>query len=404
MKIKSISIVNFLTFKKFEYNDFSNFNVIYGANGAGKSNFVSIAYFLKLLHNKTMIISNATNGSDEDFVKAVNDLYQTFVTINTKAPIKIRIAFELNDKNGIYEVHLNSKNIVIYENLKYRLETRIQNIFTKTEEKIIVNEQLKPGYKLFKKNFEENSGSVISLFSYLIKTNNLSTKNNDSHQLLEVLSDAMDYTDHSGINLSTNFIVKLKPVIKVNNEDIDRLIKLLTPTVDEFESLVREIDTKVEGVYYKKISDNKITLMMEYKLNSKIISVPFDRLSSGTKKYLSLFNVINHNKKDNKVIFWDDFDLHMHKNLQDGITKYLKNMSTEQGCQIFLTTHSTSMLDMDELTNKEKMVIDINPSTGVRELKTLQGNDIKEKKEKRYLLGKYGGAPTKSNIYWEPNE
>src|SRR6266487_342412 len=68
MGIKSIHIQNFKSIKDSGVVEFKPINVLIGANGAGKSNFISFFKFLNKLYTRELQVYIAQNGRADNFL------------------------------------------------------------------------------------------------------------------------------------------------------------------------------------------------------------------------------------------------------------------------------------------------------------------------------------------------
>jgi hypothetical protein len=67
--------------------------------------------------------------------------------------------------------------------------------------------------------------------------------------------------------------------------------------------------------------------------------------------------------------------------------------------QFFITTHNLNILNYSFLDNEEKQIIIRNHKQGNTMIRDLKGTNLRENKEHHYKLGKYGGAPSTSEIH-----
>lgn len=108
--IKKLKITGFKSIENIELTDISNFMVLAGANGSGKSNFVDALYFLSLV---------LRFGVDEA-VRKMGGLYVITQKDNKVSKICYYIHFSLYDEEYQYELNLHleyQKIYVEYENL-----------------------------------------------------------------------------------------------------------------------------------------------------------------------------------------------------------------------------------------------------------------------------------------------
>lgn len=117
MKIESIRLKNFKSFKDSELSELSNFCVIVGANGTGKSTFFSVFGFLRDAMTSNVNAALAKLGGSRGF-KEVRSR-------NSKGPIEIELKFRVHQNSPLttYYLQINEKHgkaVVEREVLKYR--------------------------------------------------------------------------------------------------------------------------------------------------------------------------------------------------------------------------------------------------------------------------------------------
>ncbi|MDI9365412.1 MAG: AAA family ATPase [Flavobacterium sp.] len=96
MGIQSIQIQNFKSIKDSGIVNFKQFNVLIGANGVGKSNFISFFKFLNKLYEQELQLYMAQNGRADNFL---------FFGRKHSSFLKGNITFD-NDWHNGYEFHL----------------------------------------------------------------------------------------------------------------------------------------------------------------------------------------------------------------------------------------------------------------------------------------------------------
>ena len=200
----------------------------------------------------------------------------------------------------------------------------------------------------------------------------------------------------------------LKSSYIVSIEEEKEFEEFIDNQISDFEHFVKDIDKQITEISYTKKIDQKI-LLYELETNKNIegnsVKIPFSKESSGTKIYIEYYNIFKHIEKSRDMLYlWDEFDLHMHEMLSTKLAEYLKKLIAKNNVQILITTHNLNLLSNKNFENKEKYIMKVNPLTGNRSVRNLLGEDVKGNNKRKYELGLYGGIPSKSDIYWTPNE
>ena len=135
--ITKIELKNFKSFSNVELDLMKNKSVvknmalIYGENGAGKSNIISSIYCLQSLFDTMLIrddlqemmqMLNEKDGEEKipdrlleqirKALKTTKDIIAEYKTINSTKNMSIKLHFRLNDKNGVYYIELDNEKIV----------------------------------------------------------------------------------------------------------------------------------------------------------------------------------------------------------------------------------------------------------------------------------------------------
>ncbi|WP_150115732.1 AAA family ATPase, partial [Staphylococcus epidermidis] len=179
--IKSVELKNYKSFKKVEIDFTSNiqsenkFSFIYGENGSGKSNIISVFHFLKssinTIKNNERFIQILHKADKEesnelflDFLKeqpfgqSINLKkiieHENLLYMDSNEDIEIKLQFIIKDKLATYYIRLNPNFGVIEEKLNYLLEKNTGEMFHLFSENNEVKYRFSP--KLLTNNFEKD--------------------------------------------------------------------------------------------------------------------------------------------------------------------------------------------------------------------------------------------------------
>jgi len=404
------------------------FSSIYGGNASGKSNFVDA-----INRTKYMIM---TGKIDFDF----KELYFKLDNKMKESPSKFEYEILINDRIFAYGCAINfSENIILneylyeikngndncifdfdYSNKKFELNLKkIKNKNDKKKLEVYKDEYLTNTNEFFltyinKKNFDliessikdiknihnwfENILTVITPHSKPIDMFGLfETKQNNNFISIIELIKTFDtgITNFKKERISFDeFLANMKNQISPDSIDEIKEISNQVNKLVEEEALEFIVNEKYYKVYKEK---NNIIVEITSFIHCNVKSAEFQFLeeSDGTKRLLELVNVLYYSQFKNKVFVIDEINRSLHPNLSvDFINKFIK-LSLKTESQMIVTTHESSLMDLNLLRQDEIWVVD-RLSNGASNLISLSKYSIRSDKvlNKDYLLGRYGGVPS----------
>lgn len=124
-------------------------------------------------------------------------------------------------------------------------------------------------------------------------------------------------------------------------------------------------------------------------------NVPFslEDESDGTQRLLDLLSVIL-NQEEDSVFIIDEIDRSLHPQLTMHFIQTFLQISEEKNIQLIITTHESHLLNLDLLRQDEIFLVEMN-KTGASNLYPFDRfkERFDKKIEKPYLDGRYGGVP-----------
>ena len=384
--------------------------LIYGANGAGKSNFVKVLQFLK-----HFVI-------DDDFLSKIDlkNFFFQLVRVN-KEPIKIEIEFFSNDKYYIYGVeilHSQKNTIIEYLRLSGIGEKDDETIFERKGNNVSPTTDSKLSEQLLKKN--QNSSIICLNKQYpVINDDNLSkvynwfwnelkivTINTQTPFLIDMMSKNRQLLDFSNKLLSN---LNITESLKVSEMSIDKWMSDKKNKNELQQILQRTSITDHSGVSAFSNNRNNFNITMkngeqivqefmfeQFGINGYKKKMDITTQSDGTVRLLTLIPALYDASKGN-VIVVDEIENSMHPMLIYKLLKYFFN--SESKGQLICTTHLTLLQDQqglvrpDELWKVEKENGN-SVMTSFNDYKIHNTMNIR----KGYEEGRYGGVPRISNI------
>lgn len=390
--IKKIMIENYLSIgeKTFIFNPNDKINILYGENGAGKTNFI-IA--LKMI--KEFVINGAT------LKKTQNKFIQP-------APTKIFIETMLDEKNyfqyflqyGVNKeekIEIEQEYVVFNETVlidrkenKYNL-TDIEEQMVKKDknyaEKSILNKIVKEIDNEDKK-YAEQLKVVYDWFKYQLILLP-SFDEDDFGQLFTKYKEVKPYL----IELIKEMNLPIFDII-VEENDASEEIRKIKENIEQ-----EEMDESRKKALILLLQEQLLTGRKSYKvkfLHSKNASITYSMESSGTQKIVSNLLVIATALKAGKKIVYlsDEFDNSLHYEL----SKFLLNvMSKNEDIQFIGTTHNLIFLEQQEFGKKAFWFIDkdINECTTIFSLQDIVGlrSDNRHNWRKMYQDYRFGAYP-----------
>ncbi|MBE7319185.1 AAA family ATPase [Staphylococcus epidermidis] len=434
--IKSVELKNYKSFKKVEIDFTSNiqsenkFSFIYGENGSGKSNIISVFHFLKssinTIKNNERFIQILHKADKEesnelflDFLKeqpfgqSINLKkiieHENLLYMDSNEDIEIKLQFIIKDKLATYYIRLNPNFGVIEEKLNYLLEKNTGEMFHLFSENNEVKYRFSP--KLLTNNFEKDikdkiykfwgNHTLLSIINYELNQDNANIfylKSAINKNLINFLDNirelSVDYkgTDYRAISKVINNEVyeniqagriDVEKFDKNEMEEIEKIVDYL------FKSLYTDI-LKAYFVYTEQEQYIKYKLYFKKKIFGEIKDIPTSIESSGTKQILELVPFLISLVKGMTVII-DEIDTEIHDLLMKALIDGLMDIETGQ---LIATTHNTML--MNTLDKKNVFVIDIDWDAN-KNIINLAKHPHKLQNThslyNQYLLGNFGGIP-----------
>lgn len=390
--------------------------LIYGANAAGKSNFIKSINFAKLC------ITDGLNN-----VNTLEKHYKmTKGSLNKKSEFEFEIL--IDDKVYAYgfSIFLQSKKII---------EEWLCEVGSKDDEFIFYRDNDKD--LDFKINLEDTDAIKFEVYADDLEPNRL---------LLEVLGkkkwESQDYEFLKVLKWFENNLTIVFPetddLITDYFENKDHLVKYLRA----FDTGIKDIDFKERSFKELPMSDSRKseisnvmsqafsdankngadieTVNLLGKVNNSFLriflekneikveeivfyheeeidenkSFKFSEESDGTKRLLELIPLLERVKEKNQTIFIDELERSLHPVLVDKFLKlFYENMENRKS-QVIIATHESRLLDLNNIRRDEVWFTekDLKKGTDLYSLEEYQTR-FDTKLDKAYLLGRYGGIP-----------
>lgn len=427
IKVENFKSLNSFTFNLEEKKDsYKNAALIYGENGAGKSNIVSIFQTLsKTFQTMSMrraideFFFNEEETSSEEILRFLRSripdipkIIKQSKTIGSKEDLRLDFRLLINNQVANYTLGFNEIG-VSYEKLEYVLDKNRTVLFEfdsgrkYINPKIFINEDYSKEFMSKIEKFWSKHTFFSILFFEITETNFKFIKKNIHENLLKVLDSFVSIKCY-GVNDN--------PLIEIEREDKSYKI----PLSGEFmrgeieKSSKRELEkatniltyiftglySDIKSLFYEteELEDGKIKyeLFLKKVVGEKILEIPFSLESKGTKNLLKLIpNLISAIKGD--VVIIDEFDNGIHDLMVKEIFEELIETTTGQ---LIITTHNTLLLET-EIDNKYLYMLKVDVD-GVKNVESLDKDEDRVHKNHnrrlRYLKGLYHAVPMVGNL------
>lgn len=385
---------------------------IYGANGAGKSNFIKAIEFLQEIVEEGGIKKN------------VNDKKFKLNKSNVEKPITLEIEFSIEKKIYSYGVSLNNSSVteewlyesgvsiedkMIFERKLLEIGKRtikIADKYQKTAKQRLLKELmeeslLKPGELLLGKS-EELNFDVVKLVNKYIHQNLIIIHPNSKFQnFIPELS----YSKRFGLfanELLQTFDTGVSE-IALETIDFDKYFgsedaELKAEIIVELEEDEDVILNRENGSVLITKEDDKIVVKKMMALHvaedGQDISFEFENESDGTRRLLDFIPAFDGILKHDVTFIIDEIDQSLHPALLKALVQKIMTDDTTKG-QLIFTTHESSLLDLDIFRQDEIWFVEKDRKTGGSQLYSL--SEFKPRYDldirKGYLKGRFGAIP-----------
>lgn len=399
--------------------------VLYGENGAGKSNLMSAFVLLPEL-TRTMDVRDAYERlltrdaifQDEKMEKVMREqmrhslrdmsaIIKDYRMIDCEDPIVAEYEFNINGNNGCYRVEFGQDEIV-HERLEYVLNRRRGLYFDCSSDGILINDTVIQGTngkdflvdvkETAKRYWGKHSLLAILLYEMKDKSNafgrdNVTENFNTVLREFRGLSCAVSMGNKSWEGLSSKLQVLKRPL--QGHLSLRRETELDYAS-DFFTQLFTSIDLSVRKIFYKKeFHDDEIyyKLIEEKYIAGNYRRIDFERESAGNCQLLNISCYLLTACMGGVVIL-DEAEANIHDLL---FQKLLEEIRPILKGQVIMTTHNTMLMEAS-FAREATYILSVDPDNPsdkkIRCIsdyrkRTYAANNIRNK----YLNCEYGGVP-----------
>ena len=399
--------------------------VLYGENGAGKSNLMSAFVLLPEL-TRTMDVRDAYERlltrdaifQDEKMEKVMREqmrhslrdmsaIIKDYRMIDCEDPIVAEYEFNINGNNGCYRVEFGQDEIV-HERLEYVLNRRRGLYFDCSSDGILINDTVIQGTngkdflvdvkETAKRYWGKHSLLAILLYEMKDKSNafgrdNVTENFNTVLREFRGLSCAVSMGNKSWEGLSSKLQVLKRPL--QGHLSLRRETELDYAS-DFFTQLFTSVDLSVRKIFYKKeFHDDEIyyKLIEEKYIAGNYRRIDFERESAGNCQLLNISCYLLTACMGGVVIL-DEAESNIHDLL---FQKLLEEIRPILKGQVIMTTHNTMLMEAS-FAREATYILSVDPDNPsdkkIRCIsdyrkRTYAANNIRNK----YLNCEYGGVP-----------
>jgi len=395
--------------------------VIYGANGAGKSNLFKALHYLKSIALKSRK-KNSGTGRDVFRLNAEKDKTSDF-DIQFIAENKLyRYGFKLDDQRIVEEwLLVGKKEKILYE----RITDDNGNVTVEAEGLKNSGKKLKA---LVTVGSPQNQTFLATIQATLEtvdvgnELNNVITWFDDSLTLIgpdtpfsslgNLLEKDDEFAEFSSYFLKSSATGIDKLDVQKQEMTEDELHKLLPKTIvstllekfndEQSDFAVIQLEEGNELLFERTDTNHYFSITIQAKHESSdgnSMELDLSDESDGTQRLLNLLPALHRLKQGNAVFFIDEIDRSMHPILSKRFLEYFLNSCNGGQHQIIVTTHESNILDL-ELLRRDEIWFAEKDKTGSTRLYSLSDFKVRNDLDirKNYLQGRFGAIPFLGNL------
>lgn len=434
---KKIVLHNFKSFSDLEFNLKGKKNkpmhmaMVFGENGAGKTNLMDSVRFLKrtthtfndrrvfdVLNQSRDLVNMELEGEADDSKEIGDAIHNLFDTIRKNLPgdswtlsnvveeyrmagaeeMAVGFVFETDGNISEYEMKFDSDGRVVYERLRSVIGSRMGNYYTIALGKEGVVSDLSGSFVTDTK-YRKELGELIERYwgnnTFLsIMNDQYSVKNKTfmDGAVIRGLDKIRKYLDSVIVDIPFDQTLPVWPHnIWDGWVDASRSWEL-----DAYEKALDEFFTSICGdirhVYYQRREKNgKIgySLVFDKMIGGKIRSIPYVMESSGIKKLTRMFLALV-GGVDGMTVFIDEIDSGIHDLM---INELLSKISESISGQFVFTTHNTELLERADPRSVFVISVDAEGYRTIRSFSSIDKTQKNHNNRIRYLRGTFSGIP-----------
>jgi len=390
--------------------------VLYGANGAGKSNL-----FKALAYMRTMVLrarkKNSGTGRDSFRFAEEADKPTTFDLYFITGDKLYRFGFKVDDhrileewlvwveagrEKELYERITDAKGKVVIEAKKLKSAgDKLKALAT------IGGPQNQTFLATIRATLDPSDygDDIATVLDWFDETLTLIQPDASYRELGHLLSRDPGFLHFASdfLKSSSTGIDHLKPVKKELTEDQLRSLlpeAIVSEVIKEMQEDGIAVLSLGEGkeVLVERVGENHfylLTIQAEHEHQAgKVIPLELAEESDGTRRLLHLIPALHHLRTTGGVFVIDEIDRSMHPMLTWKFLEFFLKCCEGEQRQVIVTTHESNLLDLD-LLRRDEIWFTEKDKTGATKLYSLAEYKVRKDLEvrKHYLQGRFGAIP-----------
>lgn len=354
---------------------------VLGPNGSGKSNFIESFWSL------VSLIKNSYNLQPGDILPN----HRHKLALNEPTEYKVHFVYE-----GIrYCYYVSYNTVILEEKLYYYPNDKKAILFERNHNELKFGSS---NSKNFYNAIEAMNANPIRLFiscaanlndNVYIKSAFLFFK----EKIVFYPHNPNNWREYTTTQIINNSKLKNKFIdflqsIDISVKDVSAKVSEFTPNQEDLISLPSELRGIFAG---KKINSYDINI------NHGPFLLNLNEESNGIKKLFEVLCPIFKIIEDQKILFWDEFEVNLHPDIIYQIINIFKKLDTNNLSQFIFTTHFVNVLDLNIMRRDQIWFTEIdkeNLSTSLFSLAEIKNVRKEENIQKGYLQNRYGGVPS----------
>lgn len=354
--------------------------VIYGANGSGKSNFISaLSFMCKLVRN------SIKKQPGEKINQKPHKLSEQEV------PSEYDIQFLKNDIRYAYGFSI-VKNAVSDEYLYYYPKRKRVKIFERD------GMEINPGDKYKNKVFDVSTSLLKENRLFLSCAANYTNKKEIEDAFLFFKEDVVIYRPDS--NNWKEYSINLMQKDAIMKERFIHFLKALGTGVSDIKVNLEKIEMKDLP---ENLPDKLKEILTSGKANRIEVKMIYEQFetdllteeSTGIKKLFEIICPILDIIQKGKILICDEFETGLHESVVHELVRVFHTIQKDGNAQLIFSTHDTSLLDSDLFRRDQIWFTQLDEHRCTDLYSLIEIKDVRktENLERGYVTGKYGAIP-----------
>ena len=365
--IATDNIKNEKYLKKFDDFRILHTSVIYGQNGAGKSNIFKGIGFMR-----DLVIKSRENRPGEVLKQPTHKMAH-----DKKSEFNMQ--YIINDIRYAYGFVLKD-NLVDEEYLYYFEDKNAVKVFEREEGEVCLGEKFEKN-KVLLEIIENEIGDNKLLLSCI----------GDKSDIFEINNAFLFFKEYLVIQ-NSDVKTERKNCIKVMMEN-EKMRELIISVFREFDSDLKDIKIESSG---ENLDDKDIRIKFVY---DEFETDLYKEESTGINKLFDLVLPIVESFINGKVMIVDEIELNLHRNIAYKIISLFNTHLPNNSDQLIFTSHDISLLNLNLFRNDQIWFAQLGKGRATELYSLVEIKNIRadENIAKGYIMGRYGAVPSFKN-------